>query len=311
MDQIKCKNSFIGESFAIYNGDSIEITKSFIDNSVGFSIFSPPFVDLYTYSDDERDMANCSSYDEFFQQFNFLASELERIIKPGRSVAIHCMDLPYQKGKHGFIGIRDFPGDIIRLFEKNGFIYHSRVTIWKDPLIEATRTKALGLMHKQLCKDSAICRQGYPDVLIVMRKRGNNLEPINHEEGITEFKYFGSEIPAGSGVEYQHNIWRKYASPVWMDIRQTYTLQKESARDERDEKHICPLQLDVIGRCVLLWSNPGDVILSPFAGIGSEGYSINLNRKFIGIELKGSYYTQAVENLKHFEYEKKQSSLFR
>jgi DNA modification methylase len=306
---INCLNQKITEDYAIYQGDSIEIAKVFPDNSVGLIIFSPPFPELYTYSDSGRDLGNSQNYQEFFEHFKYLAIELKRMIKPGRCIVIHCIDVPIQKQNHGYIGLRDFPGDIIRLFESIGLIYHSRHIIWKDPLIEATRTKALGLMHKQIVKDSAVCRAGLPDYLITMRKHGENKEPIEHPNGLTEFEYFGSNPPKISGLKYQHVTWQKYASPVWMDIRQSKTLQKTSARDEKDEKHICPLQLDTIARGVLLWSNPGDIVYSPFMGIGSEVYqSVAMGRKGIGSELKESYYRQAELNLEHIVMENKQLS---
>jgi DNA modification methylase len=284
-------------NYAIYNGDCVEVLKSIPDSKIDFSIFSPPFADLYCYSDSPMDMGNCSSYDQFFIHFAFLAKELARVIKPGRNVSIHCMDIPAMKERDGFIGIKDFSGDIIRLFQSHGFIYHSRHTIWKDPLIEATRTKALGLMHKQLQKDSVMSRAGLPDYLLTFRNKGTNEIPITHEEGLT--KYCGKNDPSVnfSGVQKSHNIWRAYASPVWMDIRQTLTLNAKIARHSDDEKHLCPLQLDVIERAVLLWSNTGEVVLTPFMGVGSECYGALLNgRKAIGIELKENYYNQAVLN---------------
>lgn len=300
--QIKTIDQVIETDFAIYNGDCVEITRGLPDNSVHYSIFSPPFASLYTYSNSDRDMGNCRSDKEFFEHFRFLTRELYRVIMPGRLVSIHCMDIPAMKSRDGYIGIKDFPAQLRKAFEDAGFIYHSKVTIWKDPLVEATRTKALGLLHKQLVKDSSMCRQGLPDYLLTMRKPGDNLEPIAHPEGLTCF--FGEDEP--DGVVYSHQVWRRYASPVWMDIRQSNTLQYRSARDEKDEKHICPLQLDVIARGVELWTNKGDVVLSPFAGIGSEGYqAIKMGRRFIGVELKESYYRTAVNNLKMAEQEVK------
>lgn len=295
MLQVKTIDQIIEPDFAIYNGDCVEITRSLPDNSIHYSIFSPPFASLYTYSNSDRDMGNCRSDEEFFDHFQFLVRELYRIIMPGRLVSIHCMDIPAMKSRDGYIGIKDFPAQLRQAFEDAGFIYHSKVTIWKDPLVEATRTKALGLLHKQLVKDSAMCRQGLPDYLLTMRKPGDNLEPIAHPEGMTRF--FGEDEP--DGAVYSHQVWRRYASPVWMDIRQSNTLQYRSARDEKDEKHICPLQLDVIARSVELWSNPGDIVFSPFAGIGSEGYqAIKMGRRFVGVELKESYFTVAVNNLR-------------
>lgn len=311
--QVKTIDQVIETDFAIYNGDCVEITRSLPDNSIHYSIFSPPFASLYTYSNSGRDMGNCRSDDDFLEHFRFLAQEIYRVIMPGRLVSIHCMDIPAMKSRDGYIGIKDFPAQLRQVFEDVGFIYHSKVTIWKDPLVEATRTKALGLLHKQLVKDSSMCRQGLPDYLLTMRKPGDNPEPITHPEGMTRF--FGEDEPDGD--VYSHQVWRRYASPVWMDIRQSNTLQYRSARDEKDEKHICPLQLDVIARGVELWSNHGDIVFSPFAGIGSEGYqAIKMGRRFVGVELKESYYQTAVNNLKmavqevKLENESAQMSIF-
>ena len=286
----------IENNYALYNGDSCEVLNAMPKSSIDFSIFSPPFADLYCYSDNPADLGNSKTYDEFFHHFGFIIRELARVIKPGRLCAVHCIDIPAMKERDGYIGIKDFPGDIIRAFQAAGMIYHSRHVIWKDPLIEATRTKAIGLMHKQLCKDSTVCRSGLPDYLLAFRAPGENINPVSHHEGLK--RYCGKKDPGGDGIKRSHNIWRAYASPVWMDIRQTRTLNARSARDANDEKHICPLQLDVIERACTLWSNPGDVVMTPFAGIGSEVYGSVMNgRRGIGIELKPSYYRQAVKNL--------------
>jgi hypothetical protein len=294
-------NQVVTDQYAIYNGDSCEVLKSFPDGKIDFSVFSPPFADLYCYSDSPQDLGNCRSYDEFFEHFRYIISELLRITKPGRICAVHCMELTTGKERDGFIGIKDFPGDLIRAFQSEGWIYHSpRVTIWKDPLIAATRTKALGLLHKQLCKDSAMSRTGIPDYMLAFRAPGENPVPIAHPDGLQ--KYCGANDPGGEGIKRSHNIWRAYASPVWMDIRQTHVLDARKARDPNDEKHLCPLQLDVIERACVLWSNPGEVVLTPFMGVGSECYGAVLNgRKAIGIELKESYYRQAVRNLATIE----------
>ena len=290
------QHQVIAANYALYNGDSCEVLKTFPDGSVDFSIFSPPFADLYCYSDNPADLGNCRSYSEFFDHFGFVIRELVRVTKPGRLCSIHCMDLPASISHDGFLGIKDFTGDLIRAMQRDGWIYHARHCIWKDPLIAATRTKAIGLLHKQLCKDSSISRSGIPDYLITFRKPGENVVPIAHPVGIT--RYCGSEDPGGDGVKRSHYVWRAYASPVWMDIRQTHTLDARKARDAEDEKHLCPLQLDVIERACVLWSNPGEVVLSPFAGVGSEVFGAVLNgRRGIGIELKPSYYRQAVKNL--------------
>ena len=300
-----------GEMWTLYLGDCVEKIKEIKDDSIHYTIFSPPFASLYTYSNSERDMGNCRTDEEFMTHFSFLVSELYRVTMPGRLVSFHCMDIPAMKERDGYIGLKDFPGDLIRIFQSAGFIYHSKVVIWKDPLIEATRTKALGLMHKQLVKDSSICRQGLPDYLITMRKPGDNPEPIAHPDGLTSFVGENEPDIPKNKIEYSHHVWRRYASPVWMDINQTNTLQKESARENKDERHICPLQLDVIERALTLWSNPGDIILSPFAGIGSEGYvAVKMDRRFVGIELKESYWKCSINNLKMAELEKKQGTLF-
>jgi DNA modification methylase len=326
---MKVLNQAMGQNWALYHGDACEVIKGIPDNTIHYSIFSPPFASLYTYSNSDRDMGNSRGDDEFYIHFNFLIRELYRVTMPGRLISFHCMDIPAMKERDGYIGLKDFPGDLLRAFEKAGFIYHSKAIIWKDPLIEATRTKALGLMHKQVVKDSAMCRNGLPDYLITVRKPGENPEPIAHPEGFTRF--VGENEPnarkgepvmknslkhrnvsmAKADPVYSHHVWRRYASPVWMDIDQTNTLQKESAREEEDERHICPLQLDVIERGLVLYTNPGDIVLSPFAGIGSEGFvAIKTGRRFVGIELKESYYNQAVLNIQRAEREKDQPTLF-
>jgi DNA modification methylase len=294
------------ELYSIYNADCVEVCAGLPSNSIDFTIFSPPFSSLYTYSNSERDMGNSKDDEEFFMHFGYLVDHLFRLTKPGRIVAFHCMNIPAMKERDGYIGIKDFRGDLIRCFQKRGFIFHSEHCIWKDPLIEATRTKALGLMHKQLCKDSTICRSGLPDYLIAMRKPGENAEPVAHENGLD---YFMGDNPPTTG-NLSHERWRRYASPVWMDIRQTYTLNAAAAREEDDERHIAPLQIDVIERGIQLWSNPGNVVLSPFMGIGSEGYvAVKDDRRFIGVELKEAYFTVAENNMKQAEEERKEQRL--
>jgi DNA modification methylase len=312
---IKTLNQAIENDFALYNGDCVEVTKGLPDNSVHYSIFSPPFASLYTYSNSDRDMGNSKSDGEFFEHFRYLIKELYRVIMPGRLVSFHCMNLPTSKTHHGYIGIRDFRGELIRAFEAEGWIFHSEVCIWKDPVIAQQRTKALGLLHKQVVKDSAMSRQGIPDYLVTMRKPGANEEPVSGEfeefvgEGVDVSREAYEKQAADHRAKGKEpwpfemwrsvHVWQKYASPVWMDINPSNTLQYRSAREEKDEKHICPLQLDVIARGLELWSNPGDIVLSPFAGIGSEGYeSIKMDRRFVGAELKESYYNTAVRNLK-------------
>ncbi|MGM9544527.1 MAG: DNA-methyltransferase [Romboutsia timonensis] len=278
----KVINQTINEKYSLYNGDSCEIIKNIPDNSVHYSIFSPPFADLYVYSNSERDMGNCKTKSEFYEHFKYLIKDLYRVLMPGRLLSFHCMNLPTSKQRDGFIGINDFRGDLIRLFQECGFIYHSEVVIWKDPVIAMQRTKALGLLHKQIKKDSAMCRQGIPDYLVTMRKTGENPERVEH-----------------TNDSFPVDIWQQYASPVWHDINPSNTLQKTSAREEKDEKHICPLQLDVIRRAINLWTNPNDIVLTPFLGIGSEVYqALKMGRRGIGIELKESYFNQAVKNCK-------------
>ncbi len=274
------------ENYQIMHGDCVELIQTLPNESVGFSVFSPPFASLYTYSNDIRDMGNSGSYEEFCNHFDFLVKELHRVLMQGRNVAVHCMDLPIQKGKEGFIGLRDFSGMILRAFEQAGFIYHSRVTIWKNPVTEMQRTKALGLLHKQVKKDSTMTRVGIPDYVLIFRKDGERNEPVK------------CDIPV--------DIWQKYASPVWMDIDYGDTLQYTNARDKSDERHICPLQLPTIERLITLYTNEGDTVLTPFMGIGSEAYkALEMNRKAIGFELKESYFKQAVSNVKDIVVRKK------
>ncbi len=288
-------DQWITDECALYMGDCCEVLCDLPEHSAGFSVFSPPFLDLFSYSDNAADLGNNSGTDEFFAHFGFVIDGLKRVMMPGRNISVHCIDVPAMKERDGYIGLKDFPGDIIRAFQDRGFIYHSRHLIWKDPLIEATRTKALGLMHKQLQKDSAMCRAGLPDYLLTFRAPGDNEIPIAHPRGLSQ--YAGSDDPGQSGIKRSHHIWRRYASPVWMDVRQTYTIEFRQAREPEDEKHICPLQLDVIERACVLWSNPGEIVLTPFMGVGSEVYGALINgRKGIGIELKESYYRQAVKN---------------
>ena len=295
----------ITEDYSIYQGDCVEVIKGIPDNSIHYSIFSPPFASLYTYSNSERDMGNCKNYDDFYLHFKFLVDELFRVTMPGRLLSFHCMNLPTSKQHDGYIGIKDFRGELIRSFVEAGWIYHSEVCIWKDPVIAMQRTKALGLLHKQIVKDSCMSRQGIPDYLVTMRKPGDNPERV---EG--ELTYFVGEDFTSKG-RLSIDIWQRYASPIWMDINPSNTLQKESAREEKDERHICPLQLQVIERALQLWTNPHDIVLSPFMGIGSEGYvSLKTGRRFVGIELKQSYYHQARKNLDLIIQTKQQDSLF-
>jgi DNA modification methylase len=291
-----------GEGWAAFNGDCCEVIKSIPSETVGLSVFSPPFASLYTYSNSERDMGNCTSNEEFFEHFGFLIPEILRATMPGRNCAVHCMNLPTSKTRHGYIGIQDFRGQIIKAFQDAGWVYHSEVTIWKDPVTAMQRTKALGLLHKQLKKDACMSRQGIPDYLCVFRKPGENPEPVTN-----------------TNESFPVALWQRYASPVWAtlnedgsfteDVRATHTLQ--SMAEEKDERHICPLQLDVIERAVRLWSNEGDTVFSPFMGIGSEGHqALLMNRRYVGIELKEAYFQQAVKNLRRAETMKAERQLF-
>jgi DNA modification methylase len=262
-------------------GDCVDELRTLPDASIDFSVFSPPFASLYTYSNSDRDMGNCADTDTFYQHFGYAVKELRRVIKPGRLVSFHCMNLPTSKVRDGVIGLRDFRGELIRLFESKGFIYHSEVCIWKDPVTAMQRTKALGLLHKTIRNDSAMSRQGIPDYLVTMRVPGENTAPIAHTKD-----------------EFPVMLWQRFASPIWMDIDPQDTLEYRSARENDDERHICPLQLQVIRRALMLWSNPGDVVLSPFGGIGSEGVvALEEGRRYLGIELKESYYMRACKHL--------------
>lgn len=284
----------IGERHALYHGDTTELTRGLPDESVHYSIFSPPFASLYVYSASDRDMGNCHDSAEFLDHFRYLIPELYRVTKPGRCLSFHCMPLPASKVRDGYIGLHDFPGDLIRAFCEIGWIYHSEVVIWKDPVTAMQRTKAIGLLHKQLKKDSCLSRQGIPDYLITMRKPGDNPERVTH-----------------TNETFPVREWQEYASPVWMDINPSDTLQFRSAREDEDERHICPLQLEVIRRALRMWTNKGDTVLSPFAGIGSEGYvALKEGRRFLGNELKESYYKQAVANLRSVYADESQGDLF-
>ena len=276
---MNCIDQVVTDTYTAINGDCVEALKGLPDHCIGYSIFSPPFASLYTYSNSPRDMGNVRDDAEFFAHFAFLVKELRRVMKPGRNVSFHCMLMPTSKERDGVIGLRDFRGDLIRAFQAEGFIYASEVCIWKDPVTSMQRTKALGLLHKTVRGNAAMSRQGIADYLVTMRAPGE-CERVIH------------------GEEYPVDLWQKVASPVWMDINPSDTLQYRSARENDDERHICPLQLEVIRRGVMLWTNPGDIVLSPFMGIGSEGYvSLEMGRKFVGVELKVSYFGQAVRNL--------------
>lgn len=291
LKRMEVESRYNSEKCDIRLGDCVQLIREIESESIGFSIFSPPFAELYTYSDKLEDMGNSKDYNEFFTAFKFLVKELYRVMWSGRNVAVHCMDLPIQKGKEGYIGLRDFSGMILQAFQEVGFIYHSRVTIWKNPVTEMQRTKALGLLHKQVKKDASMSRVGIPDYLMIFRKEGEHEHPVHCNISV--------------------DTWQKYASPVWMDIDYSNTLNASKGRDEKDEKHICPLQLETIERAITLWSNEGDKVLTPFLGIGSEVYTaIKLRRYGIGFELKESYFNEAVRNCKGIECNLNQKSLF-
>lgn len=283
---MKVLDAHHGDSFSAYNADCVEGVRDLPSSSVGFSIYSPPFSHLFVYSDSERDMGNAANDAEFMEHYGFMIREILRTTKGGRLTAVHCTDMPRTKTMHGEIGLWDMPGAIIKAHLDAGWIYHSRVTIWKDPVVEMQRTKTHGLLYKTFTKDSSRVRQGLPDYLLVFRKAPEDekaIDPVGKDRSL-----------------FPVSLWQQWASPVWMDINQTNVLNVRAAKDPKDEKHLCPLQLDLIERAIRLWSNEGDAVLSPFMGIGSEGWgALKSNRKFIGFELKASYYHQAIKNLTH------------
>lgn len=310
-------NQVEGREWKLWHADCVDVTRGLPDGKLGYTIFSPPFESLYTFSDCDRDMSNCTTSETFFTHFKFLIAELYRATAPGRLCSIHCMQLPTSKLRDGFIGLRDFRGEIIRAFQEAGWIYHSEVCIRKDPVAAMQRSKSIGLLHKQICKDSAMSRMAVADYVVTMRKPGDNAEPISGAFDV----YYGDETtPMGPLVTetgnmrttnrpgdawYSVAVWQRYAEPVWMDINQGDVLSHRAARAVDDERHISPLQLTVIRRCIDLWSNPGDVVFSPFAGIGSELYcALEMGRKALGAELKDSYFSQAIVNLREVEARK-------
>jgi DNA modification methylase len=279
------KPDYQGKSWAVYVADCIEIMNGLPEGLIDMAVFSPPFSDLFVYSDSERDMGNCGSHDEFMEHYAYFAQALYRAMKPGRVACVHCSDLPARKSKDGFIGLHDFGGDLVRAHQAAGWVYHARCTIWKDPVIEMQRTKALGLLYKQLKKDSSRSRVGMPDYMLFFRKDEPNPEPITHDP---------EDLPV--------SMWQELASPVWMQVNQTKVLNGRQARGDHDERHICPLQLDVIERCITLYSNPGDLVMDPFNGIGSSGYqAVKMGRRYIGVELKPEYAKQAAKFLEQAE----------
>lgn len=299
---IKAVDQVITDQYAIYQGDSCDLIRAIPGDSIHFGIHSPPFEGLYKFSNFDRDISN-NDGPQFWEHYSFLIQELLRVTMPGRLHSVHCMQLPMSKIRHGNIGMRDFRGEIIRAYEDAGWIFHSEVCIWKDPVVAQQRTKSIRLLHKQIVKDSCISGQGLADYIVTFRKPGENPEPVSgcfdewHGEGDgpdpSKFT-----TPTDGRNWYSIEVWQRYASPVWTDINQTRTLQYRGGRDEKDEQHISPLQLDVIERCIDLWSNPGDTVLTPFLGIGSEVYcAVEMGRKGVGIELKPSYFAQARRNI--------------
>lgn len=285
---VQCLDSQGSDTWRMYHGDCVEILRQLPDNSLDYSVYSPPFANLYTYSDSERDMGNCFDDAEFIEQYSYMVAELYRCLRPGRLVAVHCKDLVNYKNRDGMAGLRDFPGELVRVHRDAGFAYSSRVTVWKCPVTEMRRTNAHGLLYKQLRTDSTFSRQGLPDYVLVFRKWAHT---ESEQELVQPVPHTRDEFPLDQ--------WQQWASPVWMDIDQTDVLNVAAAREDKDEKHMCPLQLDLIERCVTLSSNPGDVVFSPFGGLGSEGVvSLKMGRKFIGCELKESYFRQACANLR-------------
>lgn len=311
----------ITDKYAVYCGDSMEVMANLPDNKIHLSVYSPPFGGLYHYSSNERDLSNCDNYEDFFNQYGFFIREIHRVTMPGRMTAVHCADIP--SGNSGNDHLTDFTGDVIRAHQKEGWLYVARYAVWKEPFGVRLRTMAKGLAHKTIVDDSSKCTNAAADYLVVFRKKGENPEPISHPYGLNEYEYAGAkEIPQeiknlrnfeGNQTEnrFSHWVWRQYASAFWDDIRLDRVLPYQESRDEEDEKHVHPLQLDVIDRIVILWSNPGDTVLTPFMGVGSEVYSaVQLGRKGLGVELKPSYYSQAVKNLEGIGKEKDQMDIF-
>ena len=307
------------DQYALYNGDCCEVLPTLPDESVGLSIYSPPFCGLYNYSSSERDLSNCRSYDEFFEHYEYVVREIARLTQPGRMTAVHCMDIPTNGANLG--AYRDFPGDIIRLHERCGFEYTPRICIWKEPLGVRNRTMSKALAHKQIVDDSTQTNVAAADYLISFRRKGQNRAPVTHERGLTyyagerdvpgELQSYRGWTGKQTGNRYSHWIWRQYASCFWDDVRLGRVLPYKESKDPEDERHVHPLQLDVIERACVLWSNPGEVVLTPFMGVGSEVYGAVINgRKGVGIELKPSYYRQAVKNLAAAENHTTEADLF-
>lgn len=318
-------NQVVTPEYAVYHGDSCELIRAVPDNSVHYGIHSPPFEGLYKFTNSDRDVSN-NEGGEFWVHYQFLICEMLRITMPGRLHSVHVMQLPATKGREGFIGMRDFRGDVVRAYQEAGWLMHSEICIWKDPVVAQQRTKSIRLLHKQLCKDSTLSGQGLADYIVTFRKPGDNEVRVAGELE----RYFGDGVDV-SREAYDRQAaqmaaegkapwpfkqwvsimtWQRYASPVWTDIRQTRTLQYRSAREENDEQHISPLQLDVVERCIDLWSNHGETVFTPFMGIGSEVWgAVDAGRRGVGFELKESYFAQAVRNLKTLSDTKRVDSL--
>lgn len=313
VENIKAVEQTVNQDYALYQGDGCELMQAIPDNSIHYGLHSPPFEGLYKFSNDPRDVSN-SEGDDFWRHYSFMIRELMRVTMPGRLHSVHVMQLPASKLRDGFIGMRDFRGEVIRAYQDAGWIFHSEVCIWKDPVVAQQRTKSIRLLHRQVEKDSAMSGQGLPDYVVTFRKPGDNAEPVSgrFEDFIGDEQHAPAPPETRSGKTqdearkwYSIEVWQNYASPVWFDINQSRTLQYKQARADGDEAHISPLQLDVIERCIELWSNPGDVVFSPFAGIGSEVYSaVEMGRHGVGIELKPNYYQQAVRNMQRLYEER-------
>ncbi len=303
-----------GESFVAYHGDSCEVLQGLDDESVGYSVYSPPFSSIYQYDSSPRDMSNCSTDEQFFEHYSFLLEQLFRVTKSGRNMSAHCMDLCTSKARDGYIGLRDFPGDIIRAAQRVGWIWHAKVTIRKDPVTAMQRTKALGLLHKQIKKDSCMSRMGIPDYVLTFRKPGENASPVQHTNEtfpVSRWQQWAEPIWTISDSAEDIRLLEAWAGLVWEDINPSDTLQFRAARDEDDSKHICPLQLEVIRRCIHMWSNPGDIVLTPFGGIGSEGYvAVKEGRRAVLVELKDSYFKVLAGHMREAERLVRQPSLF-
>lgn len=300
MFDIKCLDQAFGDNWALYQGDNVELAKAIPDNSIHFQVFSPAFEAMYIWSNSPRDMGNCSNSQEYSDHYRFLIKEQFRIHKPGRLLAMHCMQIPTAKSREGYIGIKDFRGDLIRLYQSEGWIYHSEVCIWKNAEIASARTHSVGLSHKRMVQDSAISRQGLADYIVVMRKPGDNEEPIGGR--ITE--WYGEDKPKTRGTldKDSQRFWSRYASPVWMDIDPSDTLNFRTAKENKDEKHLCATQLTPMRRCIQLWTNPGDIVLDPFNGIGTTGYvALDMDRRYVGFEIKKSYFNCSINNFRNLQ----------